>query len=117
MSTLVHIAALSVALNVPTSRRGIMPQHMAQLRSRGFTVVDDFLPSSVVAELVSDVHSLQSQDRFASAGVGEASTQRVDSSVRVCEQCFVFPKGRQRTHRMVKTPVRMCKTKLVLLFV
>lgn len=90
------LATLGVALGGATRGGGIMPKHISELRSRGFTVVDDFLSPPAVTSLVSDMQSLRSQGRFASAGVGEAATNRVDDSVRRCEQCFVFPKGRQQ---------------------
>lgn len=90
------VSALGIALSPPTRGGSIGSEHMAQLRSRGFAVVENFLAPPAVSELVADVEALRSEGRFAAAGVGEAATNRLDKSVRKCEQCFVFPKGRQQ---------------------
>ena len=57
----------------------------------GFAVIPNFLSASDVALLKRDVADLKSEGRFAVAGVGDSSTNRVANEVRVCEQCFVFP--------------------------
>jgi len=58
----------------------------------GFAVVENFLPGNAVASLKEDVAALRRESRFSVAGVGEASTKRVANDIRVCEQCFLFPR-------------------------
>ena len=77
--------ALAVAPTLPSSA-------LSQLRGKGFAVVKDFVPPSTVAALCSDVARLRAEGRFTAAGIGDASTNRQDSEVRRCEQCFLFPK-------------------------
>lgn len=58
----------------------------------GYAVVENFLSPAHVSMLKEDVSMLHTEARFAVAGVGEASTNRVANDVRRCEQCFLFPK-------------------------
>jgi len=64
---------------------------LSQLQTAGFAVVPNFMPPQKVNEVIDDVSQLKHEGRFAFAGVGEASTNRLDSEVRRCEQCFLFP--------------------------
>lgn len=64
---------------------------IAALRTTGFAVVPEFLSPSAVLAVKSDISALRGGGRFASAGVGDASTNRLDASVRQCEQCFLYP--------------------------
>lgn len=86
---LLAFATPSLAL---LTRPALASSALAQLRERGFTVVPDYLPAPAVSALVADVAALRSQGSFTTAGVGEASTNRMDGAVRRCEQCFVYPK-------------------------
>ena len=90
--------SLGIALNTPPrASRGVAPHHLAHLQNHGYTVIDNFIAPHDVAALVDDVKSLRSDGRFATAGVGaDLDDNRLDDSVRRCEQCFVFPKGRQQ---------------------
>ena len=99
LTLLTFSGALGIALpNSPTrASRGVAPQDLAQLSSHGYAVIDNFIAPQDVAALVNDVKSLRSEGRFATAGVGAGlDDNRLDDSVRRCEQCFVFPKGRQQ---------------------
>lgn len=68
---------------------------LAQLQRDGFLVVEGFAPGAVVDAFNRDIDELRADKRFAVAGVGEARQNRVDDTVRVCEQCFVYPRGKQ----------------------
>ena len=83
---------VSHALGALLTQPALAGSALSQLQSRGFAVVPDYLPTRAVAALRTDVAALQSQGRFAVAGVGEAATNRQDGEVRRCEQCFVWPK-------------------------
>ena len=85
----------TAGLAVPTACR-LGRAAVSDLRKHGFVVVDGFAPASTVSALNKDIASLHTDGRFAVAGVGEASTNRVDNTVRICEQCFVYPRGKQR---------------------
>ena len=88
---------LAVSLGIGRSATPILSADcVGRLRSDGWVVVDDFCSPATVRSLVAEFGALQAAGRFSVAGVGEAgSTKRIDNSVRRCEQCFVFPKGRQ----------------------
>lgn len=73
------------------TRPALGASHLAELKSTGFTVVPNYLPPQAVQALQADVETLTAEGRFAAAGVGEASTNRLADEVRRCEQCFVFP--------------------------
>jgi len=68
---------------------------LAQLQREGYLVVENFAPGAVVEHFNHDIDELRADKRFAVAGVGEAATNRVDNTVRECEQCFVYPRGKQ----------------------
>ena len=68
---------------------------LTALSTRGFAVLPDWLPPTGVIAVKRDVVALRREGRFAAAGVGDAKTNRMDESVRSCEQCFLFP---QLTH-------------------
>jgi hypothetical protein len=67
---------------------------LAQLSATGFMVAPNFMKPAEVDLIRSDMAALRSEDRFRPAGVGEASTNRLDGSVRQCEQCFLFPRAK-----------------------
>jgi len=95
---LTSAAALAVSLSFPT-KPALHAAHLSALQTDGWVCVEDFCSPSTVRALAEEYNSLRAASRFSVAGVGEAgSTNRVDQSVRVCEQCFVYPKGRQPGH-------------------
>ncbi|KAL1523183.1 hypothetical protein AB1Y20_018137 [Prymnesium parvum] len=94
---LLPLAAAGIALSGGGSSRGILPQQaLSELQRTGYVVLPNFLSAEEVEDCVGDVAQLCASGRFSSAGVGEAALNRVDEGVRRCEQCFIFPKGRQR---------------------
>ena len=83
------MSAATVTTNRPASSGQSLP--FSELQTAGFVVVPDFVPAAMVDALRTDVSKLRAAGRFATAGVGESSTNRVDAQVRVCEQAFLFP--------------------------
>ena len=58
----------------------------------GFAVCEGFMGPDQVEAIRRDVHQLHQEGRFKVAGVGADSSNRVDSTVRRCEQCFLYPR-------------------------
>ena len=72
--------ALSLSSSAtPSAACRLGPASLATLRTAGYVVVDDFAPPAVIDALNRDIDSLRGEGRFAVAGVGEASTNRVDN--------------------------------------
>ena len=69
---------------------------LSDLRSQQFAVVPGFLTTEEVGAYRDDVAKMRAEGRFKTAGVGETATNRVDNTVRVCEQCFIYPPQRHR---------------------
>ena len=97
MTTRLHKMAFLTLLSVlPSVSRAyltsIRPDAIATLRNKGFVVLPDFVNADYVAALKEDVALLRRSGSFSVAGVGEASTKRVDGTVRKCEQCFIYPR-------------------------
>lgn len=86
------MASAFVAGLLGAAVRTLPASALAQLQATGFTVAPDFLKPAEVELIRSDMAALRAEGRFSAAGVGEASTNRLDGSVRQCEQCFLFPR-------------------------
>jgi len=101
-SGLAHAAAracapqcISLGIAPPGQRGGplpLRPDAIAKLQEQNYVVIEDFLPPAAARAILRDMQLLRREGHFKIAGVGEAKTNRVDDSVRRCEQCFLFPK-------------------------
>jgi len=83
---MILLAALSCA-----ALRPLPASSLAALRTNGWAATPDFLQPAEVERLRDDIAALRREGRFGAAGVGADSTNRLDGSVRQCEQCFLFP--------------------------
>ena len=92
-AVLLWLGGVSSALLGGTGARPLAPSAITELTNKGYTVCSDFLSTQEVSALSADISLLRTQSRFSVAGVGEqGSTARVDTGVRVCEQCFLYPR-------------------------
>jgi SM-20-related protein len=67
----------------------ISQNDLDELTSKGYVVVENFLPASLQEGLRQDVHNLRSQDKFSIAKIGQASTNALNTNIRVAETCFL----------------------------
>ena len=92
-AVLLWLGGVSSALLGGTGARPLAPSAITELTNKGYTVCSNFLSTQEVSALSADISLLRTQSRFSVAGVGEqGSTARVDTGVRVCEQCFLYPR-------------------------
>ena len=85
--------ALTLGSAFSAAPPAFLPQStLSSLTGAGFAVLPNFLTPDQVAAIKGDVGRLKAEGRFSVAGVGDASTNRLDSQVRRCEQCFLYPK-------------------------
>ncbi len=75
----------SVASAIPR----ISVTSLKELSSKGYVVIDDFLPSDLVQSLCEDVKKLRSSDKFNIAKIGQDSTNSLNTEIRVAETCFL----------------------------
>jgi len=59
------------------------------LTSKGYVVIENFLPETLQEGLRQDVRSLRNQDRFSVAKIGQDSTNTLNTKIRVAETCFL----------------------------
>ena len=59
------------------------------LTSKGYVVIENFLPEILQEGLRQDVRSLRKQDRFSVAKIGQDSTNTLNTKIRVAETCFL----------------------------
>ena len=90
------ILGLDPAAPAKGSAKPLPASALSDLRSQQFAVVPGFLTTEEVGAYRDDVAKLRAEGRFKTAGVGETATNRVDNTVRVCEQCFIYPPQRHR---------------------
>ena len=81
------LAAFAAASDVP--RLG--PDDLETLKSQGYVVVEDFLPSDSEWKnaLRSDVLQLREKNKFKIARIGQDSTNTLNEEIRVAETCFL----------------------------
>jgi SM-20-related protein len=63
--------------------------HLEELGSKGFVIIEDFLPVSFQESLRQDVQNLRDQDKFKVAKIGQDSTNTLNTNIRVAETCFL----------------------------
>ena len=90
MLALTPTLGLSLALSLSRSTTQHLQQH-------GYAVVPNFVAPQTVEALKRDVSQLHAEGRFATAGVGESGTNRVETTVRKCQQCFIFPQFKYKS--------------------
>ena len=90
------ILGLDPAAPAKGSAKPLPASALSDLRSQQFAVVPGFLTTEEVGAYRENVAKLRAEGRFKTAGVGETATNRVDNTVRVCEQCFIYPPQRHR---------------------
>jgi SM-20-related protein len=69
----------------------IQDADLAELESKGFVVIPDFLPADLQAALRQDVVNLRSDQKFNIAKIGQDSTNALNEDIRVAETCFIGP--------------------------
>lgn len=60
-----------------------------ELSSKGYVIIQDFLPPNLVDALREDVKTLRSSNKFNVAKIGQDSTNNLNMEIRVAETCFL----------------------------
>ena len=76
---------------------GIETSSLQELNEKGYVIVKDFIPPSLVQRLREDVHKLRSSNKFNIAKIGQDSTNSLNTEIRVAETCFL---GEQKLQDM-----------------
>ena len=71
----------------------LSPNHLQELSSKGFVIIENFIPESLQELLRQDVRNLRENGRFNVAKIGQDSTNTLNTNIRVAETCFI---GRNR---------------------
>jgi len=71
----------------------ISPSAIQDLAKNGYAIIPNFLPPDLVSALNEDVSSLRSNQQFNIAKIGQDSTNKLNTDIRVAETCFI---GRQK---------------------
>ena len=71
----------------------ISPSAIKDLAENGYAIIPNFLPPDLVSDLNKDVSSLRSNQKFNIARIGQDSTNKLNTDIRVAETCFI---GRQK---------------------
>lgn len=62
---------------------------MEELNKNGFVVVNEWVTDDLVQELRQDVKDLRSKEKFQVAKIGQDSTNKLNTDIRVAETCFL----------------------------
>ena len=60
-----------------------------ELSTKGYLILDDFIPSDLVQELRDDIDNLREKDKFNIAKIGQDSTNTLNTDIRIAETCFI----------------------------
>lgn len=63
--------------------------HLDELTSKGYVIIENFLPESLQESLRQDVINLRDKDKFKVAKIGQDSTNTLNTNIRVAETCFL----------------------------
>jgi len=67
----------------------ISSNHMQELSSKGYVIVENFLPDSLQEALRLDVQYLRQKSKFNVARIGQDATNTLNTNIRVVETCFL----------------------------
>jgi SM-20-related protein len=61
------------------------------LQSKGYLILENFIPDNLQEALRQDVQNLRQKDAFKIAKIGQDSTNTLNTEIRVAETCFLGP--------------------------
>ena len=64
---------------------------LSTLTSKGYLVLDNYIPEDLQESLRADVQNLRSKSEFKVARIGQDSTNALNTNIRVAETCFIGP--------------------------
>ena len=79
----------TTSLFVSTPIPRIQESTLQELNSNGYVVIKNFISSNLVTDLRNDVTSLRSSNKFNIAKIGQDSTNKLNTNIRVAETCFL----------------------------
>ena len=79
------VISSSTSNNIPR----IPGSSLQELSSKGYVIIQDFLPPNLVEALREDVKTLRSSNKFNVAKIGQDSTNNLNTEIRVAETCFL----------------------------
>ena len=68
--------------------------NLSELTSKGYVIIDNFLPADLQDSLRKDVQSLREKGKFNIAKIGQDATNTFNTDIRVAETCFLGPRRR-----------------------
>ena len=71
----------------------LSPSDIESLSTKGYVIIPNFIPQSLVAELRQDMLTLRSYNLFKVAKIGQDTTNELNTNIRIAETCFI---GRNR---------------------
>lgn len=69
----------------------ITTDSLNDLNTKGYVILDNFIPTELALELKADVANLRSLGKFKVAKIGQDSTNTLNTDIRVAETCFLGP--------------------------
>lgn len=82
------LATTRLSLSTSTLPR-ISQGHLEELKSKGYVIIENFLPESLQESLRQDVRRLREKAKFKVAKIGQDATNALNTNIRVAETCFI----------------------------
>ena len=76
-----------------SSSSSLSPSDIESLSTKGYVIIPNFIPQSLVSELRQDILTLRSLNLFKVAKIGQDATNELNTNIRIAETCFI---GRNR---------------------
>ena len=83
-------SALFASLDVGSMPR-LTSSNLDKLSSQGYVIIDNFISEDLQKALRDDVQRLRKASEFATAKIGQDSTNALNTDIRVAETCFLGP--------------------------
>ena len=84
----------SIDQNIESSSSSLLsPSDIESLSTKGYVIIPNFIPQSLVTELRQDILTLRSLNLFKVAKIGQDTTNELNTNIRIAETCFI---GRNR---------------------
>ena len=94
MTTAIDGTSSTLPQKIESSSLSLLsPSDIESLSTKGYVIIPNFIPQSLVSELRQDMLTLRSYNLFKVAKIGQDTTNELNTNIRIAETCFI---GRNR---------------------